>query len=595
VVLETDVDLRALAGGNGAFVAAGELYEPLVQTNLHRFGGSEYNRFLLTDYPWLVLVSSNAMDWSMVNHPDASQVANIIYGNGVFITFSAVREIYHTSPDGRVWTSHAESQMRIFQLLFGNGRFLAYGPGGNAFYSVNGVDWVSVGRSFFLMGFGNGNFVGRWDSIYQSENGVDWVRAGPSTFTHPDFIAGGNGVYVGPGYPAGWMMISSNAWSWASRDTRTRQEIEHVIFADGQFLGGGEAGTVTRSVDGRFWTENEVANKIDYYGITHGQGLHVAAGDAGTILISSNGVDWTLRQAPTTRNLHAVAYGNGMFVAGGRNGTLLTSSNGMDWTLRPSPTTNYVERIAWANGLWVAVTEGGDLAISSTGESWIRHDTGLPRTDHEGVCFGNGLWVVVGGYFNPAAVGTVFTSTDGWNTTRRSANPGKRWRDVTYGKGMFVTVGNDGAMGYSTNGIDWRASNFIASMNLRRIHYANGRFVAVGNDGTLISSVDPANGRPWTRHRSRNSQNLHDIVAAPDGTFLFVGNNGMLLQSGNTRPRLTTLGRHGQLEFDRGIAETLRLERSTDLQTWQPESFNATSPHPVTIGGGNKFWRLVSE
>jgi len=270
------------------------------------------------------------------------------------------------------------------------------------------------------------------------------------------------------------------------------------------------------------------------------------------------------------------------------------------WTARNSGIESYIERIAYAAGRWVGVAEHGGLTTSSDGINWTGSSTGPPLSDHEGVAYGNGLWVVAGGYFlNPdretRAVGTIYTSTDTLTWTRREADRGKRWRDVTFGRGKFVVVGNDGSMSFSTNGVFWQPLRFIANLNLRRVHYANGRFVAVGNDGNLISSADPADGLPWTKHRTHSSQNLHDVYAAPDGTFIYVGNNGMALQSGDTRPRFLSIDYNGRLEFDAGIAGRLRLERSSDLHTWQIEAVNVTSPHIGTGGGGSAFWRLADD
>src|SRR6185436_18498825 len=279
----------------------------------------------------------------------------------------------------------------------------------------------------------------------------------------------------------------------------------------------------------------------------------------------------------------------------GRGGAIITSPDGATWTSRASGTTNYIERVAYGNGLWVAVAEGGAISTSTNGVDWTSARADDTPTDHEGVAYGRGVWVVVGGYFTRRAVGTLFTSPDAKVWTRHFVDPGKRWRGAAYGAGFFVVVGNDGAMAYSDDGVDWSYPRYIAFQNLRSVHYANGRFVAVGNDGTLVSSPDPSNGLPWTPHRGHTSLNLHDIVATADGTLLAVGNNGMLIQSGDTRPRFLTIGRDGRLEFDRGIANDLRLEGSANLRTWTIEATNVTSPHNVTIGSGTKFWRLTGD
>ena len=49
----------------------------------------------------------------------------------------------------------------------------------------------------------------------------------------------------------------------------------------------------------------------------------------------------------------------------------------------------------------------------------------------------------------------------------------------------------------------------------------------------------------WLKDRKGRTlsadENLHDLDTANDGTFFMLGNNGMLLQSGDTRPRFTGL------------------------------------------------------
>jgi Ig-like domain-containing protein len=604
--IEADTDLSALAAGNGVFVAAGMFYTPLVRTNLDKLSDGDGGRNL-NEYSGLVLVSSNGTTWSVANNPESDFLSYITFGNGVFVAsgYYSPRFCY-TSTDGRNWTPQGPSGVRAYRLAFGNGRFVAWGYDGAVRYSLDGANWTrSAGTSAYLIGFANGRFLSFLDYVgllYESVDGLNWQALGPRLPLFPEpGIAGSGGVYIGRGeVPAGQVLRSTDAINWLPVDTGTRQEIEAIIYDNGHFIGVGEAGTVTRSIDGLTWTPDEVANKIDFYGITHGAGLHVVAGDAGTILTSSNALDWVRRNTPITRNLHAVAYGDGLFVAGGRGGALITSPDGITWTVRTSGMTNYIERITRANNLWVAVAETGGITTSSNGLDWNGLNTGTPFTDHEGIAFGNGIWVSAGGYFlNPEresqAVGTIYTSVNGSNWTRRGANYGKRFRDVTFGKGKFVAIGNDGLMAFSTNGIQWLGGLYIEGQNLRRIHYANSRFLAVGNDGTLISSADPANGLPWTKHRSRNSQNLHDIHAAPDGRFVFVGNNGMVLQSGDTQPKFLSVGRDGRLEFDRGIVESLRLERSTDLRTWETEAVNVTSPFNAEVTGGHRFWRLAGD
>lgn len=592
-----DADLRVLAAGNGIFVTAGRFNDFLTYANQNRLSGHQQQQsYNLLYNAGVMLVSSNGTDWLVGKGLDNDWLQDIAFGNGIFVAVGTYDGPFcYVSTDGLSWNGVEAGDNRAYQVKFGNGRFLGQASG-MIFYSTDGYHWTPTSAApGNLLAFGNGRFFASDGiSVYESVDGMAWTHVGAAVYAPYWGFTGGAGKFVAKLYiPFGQVGVSTDGATWLPVDTGTRQEIEGVAYVNGEFLAVGEAGTITRSSNGLNWTPDEVANKVDFYGITHGEGLHVVAGDAGTILISSNAVDWTRAVTPFSRNLHAVAYGGDKFVAGGRGGALMSSDDGITWMERNSHTDKYVERIAWANGLWVAVTEQGDITTSPNGVDWTATSTGYPITDHEGVTYGNGLWMVVGGYFQPNAISTFYTSTDAANWARVGPNLGKRLRDVTYARGLFVAVGNDGLVAYSTNGLLW-SSGYQANQNLRRVHYANGRFVAVGNDGTLISTPNPRTGS-WTKHRVYNSQNLHDIIAAPDGTFLFVGNNGMLLRSGKTGPRFLSLRRDGRLEFDADFTSNLRLEGSTDLETWETDVYNVTSPYTVPIGSGSKFWRLVGE
>jgi hypothetical protein len=229
---------------------------------------------------------------------------------------------------------------------------------------------------------------------------------------------------------------------------------------------------------------------------------------------------------------------------------------------------------------------------------WIPTFTGPPATDHEGIVFAQDIWMAVGGGFNTSgAYNTIFTSTDGLNwECATNVNYGVRLRDVTYTQGCFVAAGNNGLVLCSTNGSVWK-DFYVPIYNCRRVHAANGRLLLVGNNGGLCSMSNPADPDSLVAHRSRNSQNIHDIVDAPDGSFIMVGNNGMLLQSGDTRPQFVDASRTGtrmRFSFDPGLLEgRLRLEISEDMVHWNAAATNARSPVKInTVNSGIKYFRL---
>jgi len=145
----------------------------------------------------------------------------------------------------------------------------------------------------------------------------------------------------------------------------------------------------------------------------------VVVGYGGSILLSNrvgnNTGTWaTVHSA--TQPLLAVAYGNGHWVAAGNNNLVLTSSNGSTWTEKAGA----VKGAQWT---WAA--------------------------------YGNGTFVVVGGFINKGKdTGVVMFSTDNGATwTRGNAGGASHLQSVAYSPqlNVFVAVGTDGSL-VSVNG-----------------------------------------------------------------------------------------------------------------------------------------------
>lgn len=95
-------------------------------------------------------------------------------------------------------------------------------------------------------------------------------------------------------------------------------------------------------------------------------------------------------------------------------------------------------------------------------------------------------------------------------------------RDVVYGNGMFVAVG-DGVC-TSTDGKTWAEVSSMSSANLYGIAYgtvgSEEEFVAVGTNGVYIST----DGENWTFY---DSVGVFNIIAYGDGTFVMAGSSGL--------------------------------------------------------------------
>ena len=96
-----------------------------------------------------------------------------------------------------------------------------------------------------------------------------------------------------------------------------------------------------------------------------------------------------------------------------------------------------------------------------------------------------------------------------------------RWQDVTYGNNIFVAVGNDGYISYSSDGTTWSTPVQVGSNVWYSVTYGNSKFVAVGANGYTTTSTD---GVTWTTpvQVSLNNGRLSSVRYG-NGVFVAVG------------------------------------------------------------------------
>jgi hypothetical protein len=214
-----------------------------------------------------------------------------------------------------------------------------------------------------------------------------------------------------------------------------------------------------------------------------------------TAASSTDGITWTLRTMPAIAEWY-VTYGNSTFVAiGYYTGVAASSTNGTTWTAR-TPSTSNLRAVTFGNNTFVAVGsywDGTTNASSSTdGITWTTRT--LPASGKwKSVTYGNGIFVTVSdGSANAAS------STNGITWTTRTMPSSANWRAVTYGNGIFVAVENDFAStkaASSTDGITWTARTLSTGGYWNAVAYGNGVFVATAGYSTAASSTD---GITWT-------------------------------------------------------------------------------------------------
>ena len=241
-----------------------------------------------------------------------------------------------------------------------------------------------------------------------------------------------------------------------------------------------------------------------------------------TVTLSDPLRAWTQRTSTTTASLQGVAASPATLVAVGANGTVLTSANGSSWVSRTLPDGGgnmYLDAAAWDGTRFNIVGVDYDWDISGwvgviysspDGVTWTRRyksptgDTGL-----HGVASGGGASVAVGNN------GTVLRTINGttWTPVAVPGLGSPTVSGVAYGGGKFVLVAYTGGNGTpqsfsSANGLGWLdrsgGTGLDGWQDLRKVAWLNDRFVASGWFSKLRISSD--GGTTFTATRSRTEE-----------------------------------------------------------------------------------------
>jgi hypothetical protein len=92
-----------------------------------------------------LLTSANGSTWSSADDPGDTNIIDIAFGNGIYMTSNTDGKVY-TSPDGHTWTlKSAPAGGTLGGLAFANGQF-ALCNGKNTSYSTDGTSWTDDSR-----------------------------------------------------------------------------------------------------------------------------------------------------------------------------------------------------------------------------------------------------------------------------------------------------------------------------------------------------------------------------------------------------------------------------------------------------------------
>lgn len=368
---EDNVDIRAIAYGDGKFAVHGGIGD------FPSYSGSLY------------ATSTDLIDWTKKDVSSYTSLNSLTYANRKFVGIADDKIM--TSNNGLNWVGHNQSLCdSLNAVCHGNGVFIALGSSGGhtlsagdewvgkILRSTDGIHWTNINISekdpLFDICFGDGKFVavGYNGRILTSSDGLSWSKRTSGTERVIHGVCYGEGVFVAVGSD-GLLLFSEDGVTWTHKRTGTKALLRDIAYGRGTFVAAGNNGRILTSPDGKVWTRRASGTSEDLFGIAFGNNRFVAVGDNGTLiqanLLSSSGVSGRTPKDSDTVDIP------GMLLVPQAPANLdakAASHTQIDltWTnTSMSSTSVKIERKTGYNGTYaeIAVLEAGTSSYSDTG------------------------------------------------------------------------------------------------------------------------------------------------------------------------------------------------------------------------------------
>lgn len=564
-------------------------------------------RFVAVGAGGTILTSTNGLDWSPVPSGVTTSLAGVTYGNGIYVAVGPSGTVL-TSGTGLSWTQQSgiSASLALKSVAYGTNLLLAITGTGDIIESRDGLTWTaqpSVGGTPYHVGFLNNQFVIVDYGLKFSPDGTNWTYV---NYVYPVLQAMTyvGGCYVGAG-TGGSIQFSADGTNWSAATAyQSTYDLAAITCGNGTFVAAGGHGLIRSSTDRLNWPirNQSLSNLGNLYGVKYLNHEFMVVGDFAVgpggvgedcpILCSPRPGSWYRRSSGSFNTFWDVAYGQGMYVIATASAGLRISTNGNDWVSVGSGLSSQLAGVTFANNLFVLTAWGGGIATSPDGLTWTARTSGSTR-NLWGAAYGQGMYLAVGQSFS-SGTGAYVTSGDGihWTNHSLSAN----LRNIAYGGGAFVIVGDNGYLASSTTGLSWTPHASGAAGTIYGVCYGDGYFVAVGTSGFLATSPD---GASWTP-RASGLGNTFARVAYGNGTFVATADTGTIIQSASTLPLLTakTNGSGVQLALAGGFDRAYLLLVTTNVAAgpWSSLTTLASGQRQFTdtdTVAARKFYRLT--
>ncbi|MEM9237177.1 MAG: PKD domain-containing protein, partial [Verrucomicrobiota bacterium] len=492
----------------------------------YRSGGfaSDGDRFVAVGYDWngsswfgMAHFSDDGRNWESAIVPATVELNDVAYGAGIFVAVGDDGTVLRSVDDGETWSLQSvPTVISLDAIAYGDGFFVVVADN-SVFTSADGISWTDQSggvpipswQSFKDVIFRDGTFyAGGWYSgVYVStDGGVNWQPAAMLGSESYDIraLAAGDGTFLAiaerrTGTVEPVLLVSADGLIWSegatmplpltSALTHGNGTFSSVFGSDGKWshsdplLTGNSAPTASiggpTSGDARDW-------------LVFSATFSDPDGDALT-LVWDFGDGTPLEEGPSAVHTFPVggSYTVTLIATDTRGGVtestqMVTVSDPLSsWVPRTSGTTAALNDIAYGGGVLVAVGDSSGTYRSSTDAvTWSGGTLGA-NIRLKGVVHDGGQFIAAGYDYDFSAPagwkGAIYTSPDGSAWTRRHFLA-EELRDVAYGGGLYVAVGDGGTIWSSTDGLAWSPESSGTAIDLDGVSYGNGGFVAVGAD-----------------------------------------------------------------------------------------------------------------
>ncbi len=538
----------------------------VVDNKMFAYGASYI--YTLGDYTPVTTAIAGLPDLEMKDRASGFNSYDLAFGNDRFVavggratsgSFATLSPIVRVSVNGKQWRDNVDFPYgTINSVMFRNGVFIAVGDRDTFIYSYDGLTWTE-GKSYDgtinTIEYLNGVYfaVGNDGLVMTSSDGFDWVVQNTNaTDPHLNTIAYANGTYVAMPAQSSEVLTSSDGITWTKSTVSDGLLVKNIYTSGSLFYGFTGTYGIRSSTDGVNWSAetsvvirdlngDEVNHYVSGRSVKKVQGLLIGTttglssiSETGLILTSSDGVNWferaDFKPAWTHSNGHnyyfddqlIMAYGNGIYVAlsSHNSHSLYSSDSGVSW--QDSQTHNSTS-IASLNGELFLGHGSCHIDISANnGVTWSEFSN--CTTTPVDFAYGAGAYVLVGSKGHEysvdgrtwADVGSTITADDSLDLN-----------SVIYANGLFVSVGDNGAINTSTDGVNWQPRVSGTSNELNEVIYGHAGFIAAGSNNTLLTSAD---GITWEVKISpiTNTNNRFYSASYHSGVYLLGYVDGIL-------------------------------------------------------------------